>query len=229
MHIEGEITNGIFLREIKNRFRCAVEVNGEEKICYVASSSRLSNFVDLVGKEVLLIPSGKMANVTDYTLLAVKRRNSHTILLLSLANEVLSEQLQRRMFSFLGSRKRVLREKTVAGYKADLYIEDTGTLIEVKTILSDQKCAVFPAVFSERTIKQLRHIKKLLNDGYRCCLVFAVLSPSVKKVIIDRNCEIHDLLLECIGEGLICKACRLQLKDKDIIVNKFIPIEMESL
>ena len=45
---------GIFKEELKNRFLCLVEVDGEDTLCYIPSSCRLSNFVSMAGKTVLL-------------------------------------------------------------------------------------------------------------------------------------------------------------------------------
>ena len=109
MRIEEYITHGIFRCEIKNRFRCIVEVDGQEELCYVASSCRLPQFIYLEGKEVLLLPKGESASKTQYTLYAVKKGNGYILLNLSMANNTLQEQLHRRIFSFLGKRQNILR------------------------------------------------------------------------------------------------------------------------
>lgn len=224
MHVDEDFTEGIFRRELKNRFRCVVEVEGEEKLCYVASSSRLMNFIDLTDKEVLLLPSSGKASKTAYTLFASRYRNSHIILSLSLANEIMAEQLSSRRFSFLGSRKQIQRERTVAGYKADLYIEDTKTIIEIKTIVSDQKSVIFPSVYTERGIRQLIQLKELLDKGFKGCLLLAVLSPSVREIIINREDEYGALLYDCVERGLECRAYGIRLKQKDLTVNNYVPV-----
>ena len=48
---------GIFVKELKNRFLCEVLVNGVATVCYVPSSCHLSNFLDLSNKKVLLVPT----------------------------------------------------------------------------------------------------------------------------------------------------------------------------
>lgn len=45
-----EHKTGIFIQELKNRFLCEVEIDGESTVCYVPSSCHLSNFLDLKGK-----------------------------------------------------------------------------------------------------------------------------------------------------------------------------------
>lgn len=225
MRIEEYITHGIFRCEIKNRFRCIVEVDGQEELCYVASSCRLSQFIYLEGKEVLLLPKGESASKTKYTLYAVKKGNGYILLNLSMANNTLQEQLHRRIFSFLGKRQNILREKTEAGYKADLYVEDSNMLIEVKTIISDRKEAEFPTVYSERSIEQLRRIKKLLKDGYKFCYMFAVLSPTVKLVTVKEDTEFYSEFKECIEAGMIYKAFSIKTSEHELCIRGPIAID----
>lgn len=87
----------------------------------------------------------------------MKYRCSYVPLNLSVSNRVLETEISRRYFSFLGKRKSVFREKVIDGYKSELYIADTDTVIEVKSILSFNKNAIFPTVFSERANRQLEN------------------------------------------------------------------------
>ena len=77
-------------------------------------------------------------------------RQSYVPLNLSSSNVTIENNLRRRMFAFLGSRNSVFREKTIDGYKSDLYIADSDTIVEIKSILSFNRTAQFPTVFSER-------------------------------------------------------------------------------
>lgn len=54
--LEQNFKHGIFKEELKNRFLCRVEVDGEDTLCYIPASCRLSNFIDLTGREVLVSP-----------------------------------------------------------------------------------------------------------------------------------------------------------------------------
>lgn len=38
---------GTFQAEIKNRFLCSVNIGGKDAVCYIPSSCRLSNFIDM--------------------------------------------------------------------------------------------------------------------------------------------------------------------------------------
>ena len=226
MRIDEEITHGIFCCEIKNRFRASVSINGTETICYVASSCRLSNFLRLEDKKVLLLHTGKNASSTEYTLFAVRHRNSYILLELSMANAAISEQIYRRYFSFLKSRKQIHRERIIAGYKTDIYIEDTNTIVEIKTVIAEQQTAIFPTVHSDRSLDQLEKIEKLLNDGNRVCYLFASLCPSVKCIEIDKVTEFYKRFVKCIEKGLIYKACKLKTTESKIEVDGLITIKV---
>ena len=183
---EHDIKYGIFKAEIKNRFLCMVEVDGTDTVCYIPSSCRLSNFMDLTEREVMLTPIKTKGARTKYSLYAVKHKKEFVLINLAKANRVVEDQIRRRLFSFLGKRTDVKRERIIDGYKSDLYIENTDTIVEIKSILSFDKEAVFPTVYSERAIHQLMNIRNLLMDGHRICYVYVSLYPGVKKVCVTR-------------------------------------------
>lgn len=228
MKIENADTHGTFCYEIKNRFRCIVEVNGSERLCYVASSSKLSNFIELEGVDVWLLPKGKNASSTEYTLFSAEVADGRVLLELSLANTAIEEQLHRRYFSFLGKRKNIHREKTVDGYKADLYIEDTDTLVEIKTVISTERTAIFPSVYSERSIIQLKKVLELLERNHKVCYLFAILHPGIRKLKIDSNTEFYKLFIQCVEAGMLYKACKLKITENEISVEGIIDVDLDN-
>ena len=224
---ETLITTGIFQQELKNRFRCVVKVDDIDEVCYVSASCRLENFIDLHNKEVQLTPSTNSSKL-QHTLFAVYKNNEKkaTILNLSLANAVVFEQLHRRLFSFLGSRKLARREVLVEGYKADIFIEDTKTVIEIKTIIASSGQAIFPSVKSERGLKQLEQIKVLLEKGYRVCYMFVSLSPEVKSVVLDRTMSFYPAFLDCVNCGMCYIGYSLKIKSGEIYVATRIEVNL---
>ena len=99
--------------------------------CYIPSSCRLGNFIDMKGRTVLLKHNQAKDARTKYAVYAVKIKNEFILLNLSQANRIIEVALPKRRFSFLGLRKQIVREKRIGDYKSDLYIEDTKTLIEI--------------------------------------------------------------------------------------------------
>lgn len=216
---------GIYKRELKNRFLCEVQIDNEDVVCYVPSSCRLSNFLHLEGKQVLLVPIKTAKTRTQFALFAVPYKRNYLILNTSMANRAMEYSIGGRRFSFLGARKEVVKEHTVEGYKSDLYLPASNMLIEIKSIISYQESANFPTVYSERTINQLKTIYTILLKGYKVCFAIVSLHPYVKNIQIDKTTEFYSELVKCLNIGLILKAytCRLQNDkvqiDKEISVN----------
>lgn len=205
---------GTFRTEIKNRFLCNVNIAGEEVTCYIPSSCRLSNFIDMTGRMVLLRPIETPNARTPYAVYAVKYRKNFILLNLAQANRIIEAQIYRRYFSFLGMRKNVQREYKIGNYKTDLFIHDTNTLIEIKSTLSFSRKSIFPTVYSERAVKQLKEISRLLDEGYRACYILVSLNPSVKEIVI--NAEVKDYyntFMECIEKGMTYCAFSVRLRE----------------
>lgn len=217
--------SGVFLHELSNRFRCVVRIGDIDETCYVASSCKLSNFIDIYGCEVLLTPSVGSTSL-PYTLFAAREESRNTILNLSVANAVLFDELKSRRFAFLGKRKNFRREVLLQQYKADIFVDDTNTAIEVKTIITTQKKAIFPSVQSTRSVKQLEHIKALLLQGYKVCYMFVALSPNVKSITLDCTSPFYAAFLDCIDCGMSYYGCSLKLQDDEITIAASLKIEL---
>jgi len=225
MQIETNgIIEGIFREEVKNRFRCVVSVDGTDKLCYISSSCRLSNFIELKNRTVLLQPNTSAVSKTKYSVFAIKGERDYILLNLATANAVIEDQLYRRYFSFLGKRKRRQREVTVEGYKTDIYINDTDTIIEVKTILSENTEAIFPTVYSERALKQLSIINELLSKGKKICYLFVSMNPHTKKIRLNAETQFYNEFSKCVAKGLMYKGCAIKLEDDTIKVSSAIEI-----
>ena len=218
---------GVFVKELKNRFLCEVLVNGESTVCYVPSSCHLSNFLDLTNKKVLLVPTQTPNSRTKYALFAVPFKRSYLVLNTSMANAAVVNCLRKARFSYLGKRKTILKEHKVDDYKTDVYICDTRTIIEIKSIIATTNSGVFPTVYSERTIKQLNKLQELISKGYKVCFIIVSLTPYLNELFIDNNTEFYDKFMTCIKQGMIAKAYTCRLSDDKILIEKEIPIMLE--
>ena len=183
--------SGVFVKELKNRFLCEVKIDGKVEECYVPSSCHLSNFLQLKGKRVVLIPTQGKNPRTKYALYAAPYRRNYIILNTSLSNVAIEKGIHNRRFSYLGKRSNVQKEHSVEGYKADLYIPQTKTIVEIKSVLSENDEAVFPTVFSERTQNQLKSIQEMLEKGYKVVFIIVSLNPYIKKLTIDKSTEFY--------------------------------------
>ena len=221
----SEYLNGVFVEELKNRFLCLVEIGDHEEVCYVPSSCHLSNFVELKGKNVLLIPNKSSGSRTRYSLFAVPYKQNYIVLNTSMANRVIERSIKTRRFSYLGKRDLVEREYRYDDYKCDLFIRDTNTIIEIKSIISTHANAVFPTVFSERGIKQLRHLRGYLQGGLRVVYCIVSLHPYIKRIEIDEKTDFYYELRQCEEYGMLLKAYSSRLTNGRLVIDKEVEIK----
>lgn len=222
----SDFIHGEFISEIKNRFLCLVRIEGEETLCYVPSSSRLSNFLPLEGKQVLLKPTIGNKTRTEYAVYAVKFKKGYILLNLSEANSIVERQLFRRCFSFLGARKQISKEKSIEGYKSDLFIHDTNTIVEIKSLLTTEKTGMFPTVHSDRAIEQLQNIYSLLCRGFCVCYIFVSMNPYVELVKINPEIsEYYRFFGLCMEKGMRCMGVSVKLYDNGPCIYKTINVE----
>lgn len=215
---------GTYKSELKNRFLCEVNIDNEDVVCYVPSSCHLSNFIHLEGKHVLLVPTKTINTRTSMALFAVPYKRNYIILNTSMANKAIEYAIHGKRFSFLGRRSVVVKEHTVKGYKSDLFLPETNTIIEIKSIISSNVNAVFPTVYSERTVHQLRAIHSMLHNGYKVCFIIVSLHPYVKNIQVDTNTEFYSELIKCVEAGLILKAYTCRLQNGKILIDKEVKI-----
>lgn len=215
---------GTFIEELNNRFLCKVLIEGHEEVCYIPSSCRLDNFIELKNKNVLLKPVATKKSRTNYSVFAVKYKRSYLLLNTSVANNVFFDNLHSRRFSELGTRKSIKKEKNVGAYRSDLFIEDTNTIIEIKSIISADERAIFPTVYSERAVTQLKKINHLLEDGYHVFYYFVSLNPYCMEISVNDSDEYHDLFLACINNGMQARAFSLRYTKGSIKVHRQIII-----
>lgn len=214
---------GVFIRELDNRFRCLVNIAGKDTVCYVPSSCKLERLIPLRGKQVLLVETKKSA--TPYAVYAVKFKNSYCLLNLSQANRIVFRQINRKVFNCLGCRKNVSFEKTVLGYKSDLFIQDTNTVIEIKTVISSNSSATFSSIYSERAVQQLAKLEKLLSCGYNVTYLIVGLNPAISKVVVDKQSIIYPLFAKCLAKGM--RVCGVSVHIKKNQFEVFRPITIE--
>ena len=219
-----EYVSGTFVRELKNRFLCEVKIDGKVEECYVPSSCHLSNFLQLKGKKVILVPTQGKHPRTRYALYAMPYKRNYIVLNTSLSNTAIENSIHNRRFSFLGTRNEIIREHSIDGYKADIYIPTSKTIIEIKSILSSTDTAVFPTVYSERTQNQLKSIQALLDEGYKVCFIIVSLNPYLKEIVINKDTEFYLELCKCKENGMKLRAYTSCLQDNSIFIKKEIPV-----
>lgn len=227
----GEYAVGTFIREEKNRFLCTVNVNGMDEECYIPSSCRLENFLKLAGKEVVLRENQNTAARTRLAVYALKFKQNYLILRTAEANDIIRNAIESRRFSYLGKRRIIEKEYVVEGYKADIYLPETKTIIEIKSIITTEVKAFFPTVYSERALEQLGKIKILLDAGYKVVYIYVSMNPYVKEIGLaqeKRLLEYSRLFKECAEKGMIYKGYAAELKNGMPAIRGEIKVKIDS-
>lgn len=224
MQLPVRIIRGTFVEELKNRFLCSVRIDDKLVECYVPSSCRLGNFLELRGKQVLLVPTQSQKARTKYALLAIPYKKNHILLNTGLSNKIIAESIKRRYFSFIGKRNEIMREYCIDGYKSDLYVKDSDTLIEIKSVISLNSTAKFPTVFSERSLIQLYQIYELLCKGHHAVFIITSLNPYVKKIYMDKDSKLYGAMQPCLEKGMRLIAFSIGFSQEEIIIKKSLPI-----
>ncbi|QXM06624.1 DNA/RNA nuclease SfsA [Crassaminicella indica] len=224
MKISSKIIEGKFLYESKNRFICKVLINNEEIECYVPSASRLENYLILKNKKVLLTLNKGKKRRTKYSLFAVEYYGKYIMLNLNIVNNLVEEYIIEKIDEH--SCENLYKEKFVNGYKADFLLEGKEkVVVEAKGIISARRDVVFPSVFSQRAIDQLRALLELLKSGYKVYYFYISLSPIVKSITINSFDEKYSKLLKkCMKKEMKIKAFSSCYSNNEVKLYKEIEI-----
>lgn len=220
-----ELIEGLFVKELKNRFLCQVIINGVIEECYVPSSMKLAKYIKLKNKKVFLTLNKNPNSRTKYSIFAVLYYNKPILVNLNYANKLVEEMLlkQKHLFETNDS---IYREKTIDGYKADFVISGTCThIFEVKSVLGCRRNVIFPNVYSTRAIGQLKKILELIDKGHIVYYYIVSLSSVVKEIKINNNLkEFYSLFLQCIEKGMKVNGFSMKYKNGELYINNKISL-----
>ena len=218
------VKKGIFCREDRYRFHCWVMVDEEEHLCYLPSNCKLEKMYSLKGRTVLLSQQKSVESKFDYKVEAVLFRNSQILLNLTFLNRVVEQEIHKQLFSFLGEREKVYREIIVDGYKSDLFIKETNTLIEIKSVLAFSNTVNYPANYSYHILQQLEKLCEIAKSQKKVYYFVVGLGPLLKTINIDLNDDFGKLADKCRRAGVIFVAMNLQSRKGEYQIKEFIRI-----
>lgn len=209
---------GIFVRELKNRFLCEVLIDNRYEQCYLPCSSKISEFIDLTNKIVLLKRNKGTKTKTSFSLFAVYENNENLILLdLNYLNILVKEQLYN-----VNSKREIYMTPT---FRSDIYLENENKVVEVKGIISDKDRVEFPSIKAKRAEKQLIEIKKILLEGIKVEYVIVLTNKEIGEINFNPKREkFMQFFKECIDLGMKLKVYSLKFKD-----NKFYLVNNSEL
>lgn len=213
MHMIKTLTKAQFVAEDKTRFSCTININNKMMKCYVPSTCKLKNLLEIDCYDALVTKNQYQKNVSPYSLFALKVKGEYVVINSGFANNVVKDILMLK-------HQEVCAETVVGNYKCDFYLKSKNQLIEVKSIISDKTTVLLPNIKSQRAIMQLRQINNLLMEGYNVEYYFVPFAPFLKKCVVDSQSEYGVLLKECIKRGMKIKIYRAVLDNNLNLITK---------
>ena len=206
MHLKREFkyTEAVFIRESRQRFLCTVLLENEEIECYVSSSSKLSQYINLENFRVLLSKNKASKLRTLYTLEAAEiSRGNYVYLNLNKVNQLFENHLVNNGIL----ERSIYREKKVSdNLKVDFYIDMQG-YYEIKALLNGTDDIEFRDTSSNRLQRQLSEYIKLLKSGQTVTFAFVALSSNIKHFKWNsEKMKLKELFAEATTRGLQTQA-----------------------
>lgn len=206
-----------FIRFVGRRFKCLINIDDKEELCYVASSSNLNHYLQMEGKEILVTEIESSNSDLRYRAFAVKIGNEWIIIDLHLLNRAVKEKLECNGFV-------VETEKYIDEYRADLVIsrDNKALIYEVKSVLCLSEKACFPMNAGKRCEEQLVKLKEIASAyEYEVRYVFALLSKNIQsiEIVSDKTCY-KELFSECCKNGMNIECLRISFENNEVIVNE---------
>ena len=155
-----------------NRFIAMVDIAGTIERCHVKNTGRCREIL-LKGTEVYLQKGTSPGRSTPYDLIAARKRGFIINIDSQAPNKVALESIER----ILGPCDTVKPEFTLGESRFDFYAEQSGrkVLMEVKGVTKESDYMVcFPDAPTERGLKHVRELTRLVGEGYRCVVCFIV-------------------------------------------------------
>lgn len=176
-----DFLNAKLLRENKGRFLCEIEIDEKIEFAHVPNSAKLSKYLDIINKNILVVKNANPKAKTKYQLVAVESDDGQWIVVnLNMLNKIIAEYYE--MKGYIVQREKVLSDS----YKCDLIIEDAEgkkTVCEVKGIIANTDNAIFPMYSGGRTVRQLEYLRKILkNQDVTVKYIFVALDNGIKNI-----------------------------------------------
>ena len=123
----------------------------------------------------------------------------------------------------------MLPEKTIEQYKCDFYISDKKTLVEAKSIISNEEALLIPNSFSNRAIEQLEKLYNIIQKDYLVEYYFVIFNNKLKSIKINESTKYGKLLLNNQACGMKLTFLQGIYNEKDnsieVVINNDIVIE----
>lgn len=221
------IRKAVFLRRL-NRFVAEVELDGMVERVHVKNTGRCAELL-VKGNEVFLEASDNPARKTRYDLVAVIRRDGRMVNMDSMAPNRMAEEWLRG--GGLGPLEDLRAEVTAGDSRFDFAAMQCGrpVYIEVKgCTLEENGVARFPDAPTERGVKHLKGLMRLIGQGCRCAVLIVIQMKGV--TVFEPNWKTHpafgEALIEARNAGMEIHALDCDVRPGFVKIDGPIPINL---
>jgi len=170
---------GIFLRRYK-RFFADVEIDGKVEVAHVANTGSLKSVIE-EGREALLWPSDNPERKLKWSLFALRAPDGNGWMGIdtALPNKIVEETfLEKRNTDWLQFNRFEREKKVDSKTRLDgLFWKDNKPVryLEIKNVsLRENDRVLFPDAVTERGLKHIETLVKLMKDGFEAELCFVI-------------------------------------------------------
>ena len=222
----GKIVHGEFISR-PNRFIAMVNVDGEFVKCHVKNTGRCKELL-VPGVTVLLYEPTQGKRKTRYDLVSVYKGDRLINMDSQAPNKIAREYLETTIPGLMSLKSEV----THGDSRFDFYAEtENGDMfIEVKGVtLEKDNVAMFPDAPTERGVKHINGLIRLIDEGYNAMILFVVQMSNVKYMI--PNMETHPQFGEALKRareaGVVIRAIDCSVYEGKVLPKDEIPVILE--
>lgn len=197
------VEKGRFLAR-PNRFIAHVEINGQIEVCHVKNTGRCRELL-VPGAEVFLERAGNPDRKTKFDLIAVNKGGILINMDAQAPNKVFGEWAEKG--AFLPGVYLVRPEFTWEDSRFDFLLKDPsgGYFVEVKGVtLEENGVCRFPDAPTERGVKHLNGLRRVVEQGGRAAVFFVIQMKGVREFRPNdaTHPEFGDALREAANGGV---------------------------
>ena len=220
------IVKGKFISR-PNRFIAYAEIDGKVEICHVKNTGRCKELL-IPGVTVLLYEPAQGKRKTKYDLVSVYKGDRLINMDSQAPNKIAREYLEGNTSGVISLKSEVTHGDSRFDFYAET--EQGGMFIEVKGVtLERDNVAMFPDAPTERGVKHINGLIRLIDEGYSAMILFVVQMSGVKYMI--PNMETHPQFGEALKKareaGVSVRAIDCSVYEGKVLPKDEIPVILE--
>ncbi|MEE1200954.1 MAG: DNA/RNA nuclease SfsA [Christensenellales bacterium] len=228
--IYSRICAATFIERL-NRFVARVMLNGTVETVHVKNTGRCAELL-IPGVQVWLEDCAGPNRITRYDLIAVEKQGANGTVLINMdsfaPNRAASEWLRR---GGLGAMDELRAEVRKGNSRFDFYATQGGrpVFIEVKgCTLERDGIAMFPDAPTERGVKHIKELTRIIAEGCRCVVLIVVQMKGVRcfcpNSLTDPKFALAIREAALAGVEIIAMDCVVQ--PGFIVIDKPVPVDL---